>query len=200
MPNQPGEPWTRDLDLIAGPLWEEPSRQLDFPRKGPALPLGLYVLNWPIQVIERIYLQLILLSSSNRKYQHFPLSSLCRRIWRYWYSKMLCQVHSVECVSKIKSIPSVSFHAILGAVCIQLTHLSYDDCENTCTLSYYHHQIWRPICHSLALGHGTMVCAVCISIFAWRHNGIPPAKRSPGKCWRWPTQRSTHSNSYLRGS
>ena len=27
-----------------------------------------------------------------------------------------------------------------GAVCIQLTHLSYDF-DNTCTLSYYHHQI-----------------------------------------------------------
>ena len=25
--------------------------------------------------------------------------------------------------------------------CIQLTHVSYDDCEHMCTLSYYHHQI-----------------------------------------------------------
>ena len=27
---------------------------------------------------------------------------------------------------------------IYGAVCIQLTNQSYDDCKNTCTLSYYH--------------------------------------------------------------
>ena len=40
-------------------------------------------------------------------------------------------MHSVECVSKIKSILSIIFHAIYGAVCIQFTHFSYDDCENT---------------------------------------------------------------------
>ena len=34
------------------------------------------------------------------------------------------------------------FLAKNGAVCIQLTHFSYDDCENTCTcnLSHYHHR------------------------------------------------------------
>ena len=47
----------------------------------------------------------------------------------------------VRCVSKIKSILSIIFHAIYGAVCIQLTHFSYTDCENTWTLSYYQHQI-----------------------------------------------------------
>ena len=36
---------------------------------------------------------------------------------------------------------SVIFHRIDGTVCIQFTHLSYDDCENTCALSYYHHKI-----------------------------------------------------------
>ena len=30
------------------------------------------------------------------------LSSLCRRIWKYWNYKNACQVHSVECVSKIQ--------------------------------------------------------------------------------------------------
>ena len=49
-----------------------------------------------------------------------------------------CQVHSIECVSKIKSIFSVIFHEMYGPVCIQLTHLSYDDCENALILSYYH--------------------------------------------------------------
>ena len=39
----------------------------------------------------------------------------------------MCQLHSVECVSKIKSILSINFHAINGAVFIQLTHLSYED-------------------------------------------------------------------------
>ena len=46
-----------------------------------------------------------------------------------------CQVYSVECVSKIKSILAIIFHAIYGVVCKQRTRVSYDDCENTCTLS-----------------------------------------------------------------
>ena len=51
-----------------------------------------------------------------------------------------CRILSVECVSNIKSILSIIFHAIYRVVCIQLTHFSYDDCENKWTLSY-HHQI-----------------------------------------------------------
>ena len=35
---------------------------------------------------------------------------------------------------KIKSILSIIVPAIYGAVRIQLTHSSYDDCENTCIL------------------------------------------------------------------
>ena len=55
--------------------------------------------------------------------------------------QIVCQIHSVKCVSKIKSIPPVNFHTKYGAVCIQLTHLSNDGCENTGTLSYYQHQV-----------------------------------------------------------
>ena len=57
--------------------------------------------------------------------------------------KCYCLNHgngNVKCVSKIKSILSVIFNAIYGAMCIQLTHLSYSG-ENMCTLSYHHHQI-----------------------------------------------------------
>ena len=53
-----------------------------------------------------------------------------------------CKVHSGECVSQIKSVLSIIFHAIYGTVCIQLAHFSYDDCENMCPLSYHCHQIW----------------------------------------------------------
>ena len=52
--------------------------------------------------------------------------------------KCLSSTFCLECVSKIKSILSSIFHAIYRAVRIQITH---DDCENTYTLSYYHHQI-----------------------------------------------------------
>ena len=52
-----------------------------------------------------------------------------------------CQIHFVECVSKIKHILSVIHYTTCGAVCFQFTHFSCDDCENIYTLSYYHHQI-----------------------------------------------------------
>ena len=58
--------------------------------------------------------------------------------------KCLSGTFCLGCVSKIKSILSIIFHKIYRAVCIQLTHFSFDDCKNTCTLSHYHHhQIGR---------------------------------------------------------
>ena len=50
-------------------------------------------------------------------------------------------VHLVECVSKISSVLSIIFHAFYGAISIQQNDLSYNDCDNTFTLSYHHHQI-----------------------------------------------------------
>ena len=46
-------------------------------------------------------------------------------------------------MSKIKSILSITFYALYGAVYIQLIHFSDDDCENVYDLSYFHHQIGR---------------------------------------------------------
>ena len=55
--------------------------------------------------------------------------------------KSLSGTFCLKCVSKIKSILSIIFHAIFGAVHIHLINFSYDDCENTSTLSYYCHYI-----------------------------------------------------------
>ena len=55
--------------------------------------------------------------------------------------KCLSGTFCLKCVSKINWNLSIIFHEICGAVCIQFTHFSYDNCENICTLSYYHHQI-----------------------------------------------------------
>ena len=55
--------------------------------------------------------------------------------------ELLKYLYILSSVSIIRSIPSVIFHAIYGALYNQLTHFSYDDCEDTCTLSYYHQQI-----------------------------------------------------------
>ena len=40
------------------------------------------------------------------------------------------QVYRAECVSKIKTVLSIIFYSIYGAVCLQLTQLSRDGCEN----------------------------------------------------------------------
>ena len=75
-----------------------------------------------------------------------------------------CQVHSVGCVST--SILSIIFHAVFGALCIHFIRFSYGDCENTCILSYHHQiKVWS-ICHCLRLGRETMVCTICLFIFA----------------------------------
>ena len=49
----------------------------------------------------------------------------------------------------------ITFHAINGAVCIQLTLSAYEDCDNMC----------MPICNCLGLRHEIMVSVVCLSIF-----------------------------------
>ena len=72
---------------------------------------------------------------------HYLIIIIMQPYLKVFKFKNACREHSVECVSKIKSILSVIFHAIYGTLCIQLTHLSYDDCENMCTLSCCHHQI-----------------------------------------------------------
>ena len=76
-----------------------------------------------------------------------------------------------KCISCHGHIPSIIFHAICGAVCNQRTHLSYDDCENTCTLFYYHHRIESMICHCYGVGHETKICALCLYTF-FRQNGL----------------------------
>ena len=76
-------------------------------------------------------------------------------------------------VSKIKSVLFIIFHAIYVAVYIQLTHFSYDDFENLCTLCTFLCLLYfsiiklevSPICHYLGLGHEAMICIVCLSIF-----------------------------------
>ena len=45
----------------------------------------------------------------------------------YWNA---CQVYAAKCVSKIKTILSIIFNSIYGAVCLQLTQFSCDDREN----------------------------------------------------------------------
>ena len=73
----------------------------------------------------------------------------CRPIWR-----------------SFNSLNYISCNIQYWAVCIQLIHFSFDHCENTCTWSYYHHQIGS-ITHLplFRVRSWNMVCDLCLSIF-----------------------------------
>ena len=100
-----------------------------------------------------------------RLFAHYitPLSSLCRLIWRYWTSTMLDRF-------------------ILLSVCLRWSHTSRLTIYGLCVFSLPIYlmmnvrirvlyliiisksEVWA-IRHCLRLGHETMVCTVCLSIF-----------------------------------
>ena len=89
---------------------------------------------------------------------HYPLPSLCRRIWRYRTSKILVRYNLLSVCQRL-----ITFHAIYGAVCIRFTvsHMMI-----VRVIVFYldiiiKSDVW-PICHCLGLGHEIMVCAVCL--------------------------------------
>ena len=63
-----------------------------------------------------------------------------------------CLVHSVECVSKIKSI--LSTNSLRMLVRTRMIYVSI----------IIKSEVWT-ICYCIGLGHEEMVCAVCISMF-----------------------------------
>ena len=85
--------------------------------------------------------------------------------WNLWN---VCQIHFVECVSKIEHVLLVIHYSIYGAVCFQLTQFRRDGWENMllCPIVIIKSEVWTTI-HCLELGHETMVCAVCLFIFLW---------------------------------
>ena len=77
-----------------------------------------------------------------------------------------CQIYFVECVGKIRHILSVVHYTIRGAECFQFTHFLCD-WENIYLLYLIiiiKSEVWT-ITHCLGLGHETIVCAGCRSVF-----------------------------------
>ena len=87
---------------------------------------------FPLLMFSLWYLQMIGYFGRVRLFADYTisLSSLCRLIWMHWTTKMLSQIYAVECVSKIKTILSIIFCSIYGAVCLQFTQFSCDGREN----------------------------------------------------------------------
>ena len=94
-----------------------------------------------------------------------PLSSLCRLIWKHWTTKMLVR-YMMPSVSKIKTILSIIFiFTIWGCVFSAYPILLWWSRECVLYLIIIiKPEVWI-INHCLGLGHETMVCAVCLTMF-----------------------------------
>ena len=81
-------------------------------------------------------------------------------------------ITSAECVSKSKTILSIIFYSILWSMCLQLTRFSCDDRENVwfILLSSSNRKYESLTIVFFGLGHETMVCAVCLTMFVHRQN------------------------------
>ena len=106
--------------------------------------------------------------------------------------KCLSDIFCRVCVSKIKHTLSVIHYTIhytiCGAVCFQFIHSSCDDWENiyiVCLVIIINSEVWT-ITHCLGLGHKTMVCAVCLSIFLWIYSyGIYDSNQGTTPNWSY---------------
>ena len=78
-----------------------------------------------------------------------------------------CQSGIICRVCKITHILSVIHYTICGTVCFQFTHFFRDGWDIICLIIIIKWEVWT-ITHCLDLGHETMVCTVCLSIFLWR--------------------------------
>ena len=82
--------------------------------------------------------------------------------------ELICQIYFVECVSKIKHIPSVIHHTICEGLCVFSLPISPVMIERIYILCLIiiiiKSEVWT-FTHCLGLGHETMVCVVCLSIF-----------------------------------
>ena len=96
------------------------------------------------------------------------LSSLCRLIWKHWTTKMLVRYMMPSVCLKIKTILSIIFiFTIWGCVSSAYPILLWWSRECVLYLIIIiKPEVWI-INHCLGLGHETMVCAVCLTMFLW---------------------------------
>ena len=98
-----------------------------------------YAVLWCVQIIECIMTRW---SYSFVCMSHYRLITIIQTYLKVLeLLKCLSGKFCLKYMYKIKSILLIILNAIYGAVRIQCTHFSWNDCENMCTLSYYHHQI-----------------------------------------------------------
>ena len=95
------------------------------------------------------------------------LSSLCRRIWRYWTYKMLVKYIISSVCLILSHFPQSSSmqYMVLCVSSIPISLMMIVRIRVVYLIIIITSEVW-PICHCLGLGQGTMVCAVCLSIYS----------------------------------
>ena len=93
------------------------------------------------------------------------LSSLYRRIWRHWTSKMLVEYTLSSVCLGLSKFSQFSLMQFMG-LCVLILPVYLMTVVRIRVLYYFiniRSEVW-PICHALGLGHETMVCALYRSI------------------------------------
>ena len=96
------------------------------------------------------------------------LSSLCKLIWGHWNSKMPVRyiLSSVWVRLSIFSQLSIIQCMRLCVFSLPISLVMIERIYTFCLIIIIKSEVWT-IIHCLGLGHETMVCAVCLSIFFW---------------------------------
>ena len=95
------------------------------------------------------------------------LSSLCRLIWRHWTTKMLVRYRLPSVCLRLRQFSQLSFIQYMGCVSSAYPFLLRWSWECVLYLIIIiKPEVWI-INHCLGLGHETMVCAVCLTMFLW---------------------------------
>ena len=100
------------------------------------------------------------------------LSSLCRITWRHWTYKMPVRyiLSSVwvrlSTFSQLSIIQSIKQYVGLYVFSLPTPLVMIERIYILCPIIIIKSEVWT-ITHYLELGHETMVCAVCLSIFLW---------------------------------
>ena len=105
------------------------------------------------------------------------LSSLCKIIWRHWTYKMPVRyiLSSVwvrlSIFSQLAIIQSIIQYVGLCVFSLPTPLVMIGRIYILCLIIIIKSEVWT-ITHCLGLGHETMVCAVCLSIFLWSDSQV----------------------------
>ena len=105
-----------------------------------------------------------------RLFVHYTisLSSLCKLIWRHWTYKMPVRyvLSSVWVTWRIFSQLSIVQYVGLCVFSLPISLMMIERIYILRLIIIIKSEVWT-ITHCLGLGHETMVCAVCLSVFLW---------------------------------